>query len=651
MAKKSYTPFRTKLVYFASAVIGFVALIVIPVELYRPIARLHELIKNASSAIAGLEASFEPAELARMNDFALATSERLYRLDEDGEPVFEDIDAYYLALAFNLLLMEGEMPPENVIVERLEFMYIFEEEADGFDYSRLLQAAWFWDERFWTQPGLLPLFQEYKSILLEAKRNSLEAGIDLRALFVMIDPGEKTGDFENAIAYLLDSVPWWVDSPSSTGELYEFEGNEFWRASALAGREEFDHNPIHDPNNFFLPHFDQDEFGTWFSVWLTRANDDVYNIFNIDFNAASVQRTLLIVLSVVVAVITALVVLVYAIAAWLSRMVTRPITELTNGAEAVRKGDYDYEVPILKEDEFGELTRQFNEMTRGQKERLNLMDTMEKFLSKELAEMAAKQGLSLGGMSATCTVMFTDFAGFSTITQKMSARDTVEALNTYYDGLIPIIKRYGGFTDKYIGDAIVALFGAPVAVEDHAERAVACAIEMQWKVREINEERRRLGLTVFEMRVGLNTGEVIVGAIGCDAKLEYTSIGETTNLANRMEAICKLGHVMLAEGTYHAVSRIFFWGVNIAETPTQLKVKGYPKPVATYGVYVDDLVIEKNTDPEAPIDRFYIYDRGEHTLYYEPADVANAVFDRESKYLNKVTMAARQARRAEPVAP
>jgi len=648
MAKTTYTPFRTKLIYFASAVIGFVALIVIPVELYRPIARLHELIKNASSSLAGVEAAFDPARLQRMNRFALATTERLYQLDADGEPVFEEIDAYYLALAFNLILMEEEIPPEDIITERLEFLYVFEE-AGGFDYGQLLQAAWFWDGRFSTQPALLPMFREYKQVLVEAKANTREAGIDLRALFVMIDPGEKAGDFENAIAYLLDSVPWWADSPSSTGELYEFEGNEFWRASALAGREEFDHNPIHDPDNFFLPRFDQDEFGTWFSVWLTRETGQLYNIFNIDFNAASVQRTLLIVATAVVVTILALIVLVYFIAAWLSRMVTRPITELTNGAEAVRKGNYDYEVPVLKEDEFGELTRQFNEMTRGQKERLNLMDTMEKFLSKELAEMAAKQGLQLGGMSATCTVMFTDFAGFSTITQKMSARDTVEALNTYYDGLIPIIKRYGGFTDKYIGDAIVALFGAPVKVDDHAERAVACAIEMQWKIREINEERRQKDLTVFEMRVGLNTGEVIVGAIGCDAKLEYTSIGETTNLANRMEAICKLGHVMLAEGTYHAVSRVFFWGVNIAETPTQLKVKGYPKPVATYGVYVDDLLIEKNNDPEASIDRFYLYEKGEHTLFYQPEDVANASFERESKYLNQQTVLTRRMQRAEPV--
>jgi len=131
--------------------------------------------------------------------------------------------------------------------------------------------------------------------------------------------------------------------------------------------------------------------------------------------------------------------------------------------------------------------------------------------------------LTVRGESIDCTVMFTDFAGFSTITQHLVAGEVVEALNTYFDSMIPIIKKYGGFPDKYIGDAIVAIFGAPVHLSDHAERAVLASIEMQNKMREINETRRREKKPYFEMRIGLNSGNVIAGAIGCDMKLEYTA--------------------------------------------------------------------------------------------------------------------------------
>jgi len=115
------------------------------------------------------------------------------------------------------------------------------------------------------------------------------------------------------------------------------------------------------------------------------------------------------------------------------------------------------------------------------REMINLKETLTKLLSSELAEKAASEGLVLGGQEIECTIMFTDFAGFSTLTKNMSAAEVVEILNMYFGEFIPIIKKRGGFPDKYIGDAIVAVFGAPVRFENHAEQAVLCSIEMQKK--------------------------------------------------------------------------------------------------------------------------------------------------------------------------
>ena len=216
----------------------------------------------------------------------------------------------------------------------------------------------------------------------------------------------------------------------------------------------------------------------------------------------------------------------------------------------------------------------------------------------------------LGGVVANVTVVFTDFAGFSTLTRHMKATEVVEALNAYFVELVPIVRKWGGFPDKYIGDAIVAIFGAPVRLDNHAERAIRCAIEMQRRMREVNERRLAEGKVVFEMRIGLNTGDVVVGAIGCNEKLEYTSIGESTNLANRMESICPIGHVMVADGCRQRVVGEVFKGVTLAD-PQELTVKGYPEPVKAWALYVTDLDISKNMKAEGP-DTFYIYRTASH---------------------------------------
>lgn len=606
------------MVYFAAAIIGFISAIVIPIEAYRPWSELFDLIEKAQTLVGTIDALLVPEDIAKINRFALDTIPQVQNIDET--------DKFYYNLAYNMLVSEKKILPSEEIVGKLE-------DLEGeFNYEKLMNAKNYWESRFQSEPEILNIFHKYWHIIRNARKNVRASGFKITSIVLMLDSGKKHGFFQNNIAYLLESSPWWYDVPHCGGSFEINAENEFWRKSALNKKNEYGNNSIVSPKNWYMPGFDEDEWGTWFSVWLTKEANGVYNIFNIDFDASSVKKAMLIVASSVGSAILILAIIVIFITKWLSNMVTRPITELTKGAEQVAGGNYEYEVPIVKEDEFGDLTRQFNLMTHGQKERLNLMETMEKFLGKELAEMAAEKGLVLGGKEANCTIMFTDFAGFSTITQKMPPDDVVSNLNSYFSELIPIVKRYGGFPDKYIGDAIVAFFGAPITLEDHAERAVACGIEMQWKIREMNEKRIKEGKTVFEMRVGLNSGDVLVGAIGCDMKLEYTSIGETTNLANRMESICKIGHVMMAEGTYFQIKDIFFKGVDIAVTPKRVAVKGYPEPVATYGIYVTEFWIEKDMKSEDP-SKFYIYQQTERKLKANPKEVKNISFIRQSKFL------------------
>ncbi|MCP4347431.1 MAG: HAMP domain-containing protein [Desulfobacterales bacterium] len=783
--KRKYTPFKTKLIYFAAILISFIGIIVIPIEVSQPWQELFQLIDNSENLISGIESAFDPAELERMNNFALGT------IQGDGYIIIQDDnDRKNFFLSFNMLLTEGKILPKeqlekmaipgfegfrlteqsldiladegipeditdklkdlviedgtskelaNVLKETLEndqvdYKSLILKHAEfekRLDYEKLHETQFYWKMRFASDPGIFEIFQKYKRVLMKAYKNAADTGFDIiGGIIIMVDTGEKKGFFENRIAYLLDGFDWREEEGAYVGEEYQIEDNEFWRRLALDGKEGYGKNPVFYRENWFLPRFDEDEYGAWFSVWLTKKRGNIFNVFNIDFNAKKIKDLMKTVGAIVLSIIIFLVIMVALIARWLSKLVTRPITELTKGAEEVALGNYDYQVPILKQDEFGELTEQFNNMTIGQKERLNLMETLEKFLSKELAEMAAEKGIMLGGHTSDCTVMFTDFAGFSTITQKMTAYESVEILNLYFDAMIPIIKCNGGFPDKYIGDAIVALFGAPVAVEDHAERAVSCAIKMQQKMREINDKRRKQvcfritddalvylqakgvsnvfvekleairkqtlleylkfqGVSdgiigklvnikekeyigkgeflkgefldivldeicygenvskykslileyaekqkraVFEMRVGLNSGEVIAGAIGCDAKLEYTSIGETTNLANRMEASCDVGHIAIAEETYMRIRHIFFKKVNISATPDIVTVKGMGD-VPVYRVYVNNFKITKDMNMKDNIKKFYVYEEVGNELRESPDDVPGVTFTSIAKYL------------------
>ncbi|MDH5785898.1 MAG: HAMP domain-containing protein, partial [Chromatiales bacterium] len=305
-------------------------------------------------------------------------------------------------------------------------------------------------------------------------------------------------------------------------------------------------------------------------------------------------------------------VLIYFIARFISIRMTRPINALIDGADAVMQHNYTYSVPGVGCGEFRALIEVFNKMIQWVGEMTNLKESLSKLLSDELADKAAREGLVLGGQSVECTIMFTDFAAFSTLSQKMDAEQVVHLLNRYFGELVPIVKHWNGFPDKYIGDAIVAMFGAPVHFENHAEQAVRAAIEMQRRLRVLNEEIRQEHGVVFEMRIGINSGTVVVGAIGCDMKLEYTSIGDTTNLANRMESQCPVGHLMITERTYELIKDCDLGNVVIRRREDGVVVKGYRDPLTTYEIYVDDLSVTLSSDISSDVLRFYQYERISH---------------------------------------
>ena len=143
--------------------------------------------------------------------------------------------------------------------------------------------------------------------------------------------------------------------------------------------------------------------------------------------------------------------------------------------------------------------------------------------------------LKLGGETRTLTVLFSDLAGFTSIAERTDARTLVGLLNVYLTEMTTIVLAHGGIIDKYQGDAIMAEFGAPVALADHADRAAAAGLAMQRRLAELRDEWRRQGLPALSCRIGINTGPAILGNMGSDQVFDYTAIGDAVNLASRLE--------------------------------------------------------------------------------------------------------------------
>lgn len=189
-----------------------------------------------------------------------------------------------------------------------------------------------------------------------------------------------------------------------------------------------------------------------------------------------------------------------------------------------------------------------------------IKSAMGKYISQDVMQNVVKDidGLKLGGKRANVTVLFADIRGFTSMSEKMSAEEVSLILNEYFAAVEPIITKYNGVINKFIGDAVMAIFGEPVQDKNHAQNAVKCANEMLKKVVELQKKWLEEGKPKIEIGVGINTGDAFVGNIGSETRLEYTVIGDVVNLASRIESYNKIykTHFLISSTTYEKVRNI-----------------------------------------------------------------------------------------------
>jgi class 3 adenylate cyclase len=272
----------------------------------------------------------------------------------------------------------------------------------------------------------------------------------------------------------------------------------------------------------------------------------------------------------------------------LSRSILRPVEDLEGATERIRQGRFDEHVPVTTSDEFGELSSAFNQMVDGLAERERLREAFGTYLDEEVAAHLISEDFEPHGEEVEVSLVFCDVRDFTTAAAEADAPEVVARLNELFECIVPIVANHRGHIDQFLGDAVLAVFGAPEQVPQHADRAVQCAVEL---ARTINS-RKPGG---FEVGIGVNTGKVVAGAIGGAGRLSFSVIGDAVNLCSRVEAATReTGDPVLITGA----TRTLLSETIEVQPRGEREIRGYDRKVELFAPLVP---IALETGPGADV--------------------------------------------------
>lgn len=281
----------------------------------------------------------------------------------------------------------------------------------------------------------------------------------------------------------------------------------------------------------------------------------------------------------ILAFTTVLIAVGIGLSLYIGTQFSRPILNLLHGTTEIKSGNFSFRTERLQNDELGDLTLAFNDMAEGLRKKKVIQDAFGKYVTPEIVEMILKnpENQWFQGRKLTATVMFTDIRGFTSFSEKHPAEEVVSVLNEHFTTATEIILRHGGHVDKFIGDAVLAVFGALMEYDDHAERAVQAAIALQ---RILKTKDTESGFAI-SIGIGINSGELIAGNIGSQKRMEYTVIGDTVNLASRLTALAAPGEIIISSATHGGIETAMEM-----ERLEPVAVKGKTEKVEIYRVRV-----------------------------------------------------------------
>ena len=257
-----------------------------------------------------------------------------------------------------------------------------------------------------------------------------------------------------------------------------------------------------------------------------------------------------------------------------------PIETLQERMKLARQGNLEVEAPVTSNDELGDLAVGFNAMINGLRQEEVIRQLFSLYVTPEVAEHAIRHGAELGGQLTEATVLFSDIRGFTAMTEQLGPEGIIALLNRYFDVMSDAIIEYGGLVNKFGGDSLLAVFGTPLhPTPDHAAHAVQAAQAMLAALDVFNAEQTARGEPTVRIGIGIATGPVVAGNVGSEERLEYTVIGDTVNLASRLESMTKkLGATVLLSST--TAEALAVWSDLLPAG--KINVRGKQAPVRVY---------------------------------------------------------------------
>ncbi len=270
---------------------------------------------------------------------------------------------------------------------------------------------------------------------------------------------------------------------------------------------------------------------------------------------------------------------------WLAFLVhgnlTRPLTHMTTVLRRVRDGQFDDRVRVTTNDELGYVGDAINDMAAGLQEREFVKETFGKYVSREVRDEVLRQDIPLDGEMRDVTVLFADLRHFTPLVERTTPQQVVRILNQYFAAMETAIRAEGGLVLQFIGDEIEAVFGAPISLSDHATRALTAAMAMNRGLVTVNRVIAEQGQAPLQHGIGIHSGRVVAANIGSPDRLSYALVGDTVNVAARLQAVNKQhGTSIIVSGdTYQRLSRSF----PLRALP-HTELKGKSEPVSLFGL-------------------------------------------------------------------
>ncbi len=255
------------------------------------------------------------------------------------------------------------------------------------------------------------------------------------------------------------------------------------------------------------------------------------------------------------------------------------LPRLTNAIHDISRGQLDVELPIPKAEEWAELAKSFNKMVEGLQERDRMRHSLGRIMDPKIAEILIKESPTLGGRQRQATILFCDIRNYTPLCEQLSSDELQEFLNEYWKDTVEIIMEQEGTIDKFHGDGVCVVFGAPILHADDALRAVRTAWRLVQNAELMNKRREEQRKIPIQIGIGIHTGEVIAGHIGSERRMDYTVVGDAVNVAARIEELNKKfgTKILISDGVYEKVE------TNVrVKTLALAHLRGHKKPILVH---------------------------------------------------------------------